>query len=133
MGPGYNNALPHARPCAMVAICASWCLASVLFWQKNMKWMCLPGFSSSGCVLFEGFLQSRFGFGGLLCPPASKMGVYRFAICEEGYEKWVGGGSRRWPRTQRGRCTEEKTIFVIAKYIEDVKQDEKTFRILWNR
>ena len=64
--------------------------------------------------------------------PASKMQVQRFAIREEGYFSILQGpemGLREWTRCVQGhnsKLTLSKTyFFVVEKYIDDVKQDEK--------
>ena len=64
--------------------------------------------------------------------PASKMRVYRFAIREDVLFSILQGlevGLREWTRCVPGHknmlTLSKRHVFVIEKYVEDAKQDEK--------
>ena len=63
-----------------------------------------------------------------LCQPASQMRVQRFAIREDTLSlycrvwKWIGGDGSGVSTPVHPK---KKTLFLIEKYIEDAKQDEK--------
>ena len=64
--------------------------------------------------------------------PASTMRAYRFAIRKDTLflycrvQKWVEEGGQRWAGTQQKKLYLRKiTFFVVGKYVEDARQDEK--------